>query len=478
MIDALFQLFPGIGATLVAVCGGVVIAGICALLAGTASRSGPIVFRLIARAYIECFRGTSVLVQLFWFYYVVPPLLHVDPPLQFIAMLVLGLNVGSYGAEVVRGALQSVDKGQLDAAHALSLKPYQAYARIILPQAIPQMVPTFSNLVVELIKASSLIGLVSLVDIMRIARTTIEQSPKQVLLVLFGALCLYGVISWLALLIVKQWERPVLRRWCGRLLQPALAPVGWLIWWLCHHHGRAVSWTVGLFALAAAALVAVLAAEQWQWDHAIDSTAYLLDGIGMTVLATAGGAAIALSLGAVWSMLRTTRFLGRPLRWLLDFIRATPPYTQLLLVYFGLAPALGLALPAWLIGLVTLGIHYSTYTAEVYRSGVEAVPAGQREAARSLGLSPWQIATRIIYPQAIPRVLPALGNYVIALFKETPLLMTITVAEMLFMADGYASMHFRFMEPYTMLGILFLLLSLVSASGVRLLERIFPVRHA
>lgn len=120
--------------------------------------------RYLATAYVEIFRGTSLIVQLFWLYYALPLLgLSLSP---FVAgTAALALNIGAYGAEVVRGALEAVPKGQREAAVALGFTPAQRIYRIFYPQALPEMMPTFGNLAVQNLKDSSVVSLISLADL-------------------------------------------------------------------------------------------------------------------------------------------------------------------------------------------------------------------------------------------------------------------------------------------------------------------------
>ena len=121
-------------------------------------------------------------------------------------------------------------------------------------------------------------------------------------------------------------------------------------------------------------------------------------------------------------------------------------------------------------GALGLGLHYAAYCSEVYRAGIESVPRTQWEAATALSIGRGVTWRRIILPQAIARVVPALGNYLVAMFKDTPLLSAITVVELLQAAKIAGSETFRYVEPLTLVGILYLLLSLVSAAGIRALE--------
>ena len=141
-------------------------------------------------------------------------------------------------------------------------------------------------------------------------------------------------------------------------------------------------------------------------------------------------------------------------------------------------PEFGLRMTPFMTGVIALGVHYGMYTSEVYRAGIDSVPQGQREAARALGLTPTSTILRVVLPQAIPPVIPALGNYIVAMFKETPLLSTITVLELLYTAKNLWAETFRYVEPFTLVGLFFLVVSLAAAAGVRLLERRLPAYHA
>ena len=134
-------------------------------------------------------------------------------------------------------------------------------------------------------------------------------------------------------------------------------------------------------------------------------------------------------------------------------------------------PKFGLVIDAFAAGVIAIGIHYAAYCSEVYRAGFDNIARGQWEASIALNLSPWTTFRDIIIPQAIPPVVPALGNYLVALFKETPLLSAIAVLELMQTAKIIGSQTFRYTEPITLVGAFFLVMSLVSAAGIRALER-------
>ncbi len=210
----------------------------------------------------------------------------------------------------------------------------------------------------------------------------------------------------------------------------------------------------------------------WSWDVAADVLPLLLRGLWVTVQAVFWGMLLALALGLVWSVLRRSRrrLLAAPASAAVEFVRSTPLLVQLYFLYYFVLPGCGVQPSAFLTGVLALGMHFSCYTAEVYRAGIDAVPRGQWEAAEALNLTRLQTYRHVVLPQAIPPVIPALGNYLIAMFKETPLLSAITVVEILQRALNYGSEHFRYLEPLTMVGLLYLLVSLSAAALVRRLE--------
>ena len=210
----------------------------------------------------------------------------------------------------------------------------------------------------------------------------------------------------------------------------------------------------------------------WKWDFALEVLPIVGAACRFTILATLSAFAIALVLGLVLALLRAVRrpLVSWPVGLFIEFVRGTPVLVQIYFVYFVL-PRFGIVLPALLTGILVLGLHYSTYVSEVYRGGIAGVERAQWEAARALNLPPRRTFFRIVLPQALPPIVPALGNYLITLFKETPLLSAIAVTEMLQTAKNIGSETFRYTEPVTIIGLIFLVLSLVSAVGIRRIER-------
>lgn len=157
-------LLAGLSVTLKLTLGGSLFGIVAALVAGLSrlSRIAPV--RWVATSYVEVFRGTSALVQLFWFYFVLP-LFGLSLSATVVAILVLGLNAGAYGAEVVRGAILAVSKSQWEAAISLNLSRRSTMWRIILPQAVPAMLPPAGNLLIELLKNTALVSLITITDL-------------------------------------------------------------------------------------------------------------------------------------------------------------------------------------------------------------------------------------------------------------------------------------------------------------------------
>ena len=157
-------LLEGLTVTLQIMAGAVVLAVPLALLSGMGRLSSAAPVRWLASVYVEVFRGTSALVQLFWFYFVLP-LFGVQLPAMLVGILVLALNAGAYGAEVVRGAVRAVPPGQREAGVALNLTRRQIMQRIVLPQAVPAMLPPAGNLLIELLKNTALVSLITITDL-------------------------------------------------------------------------------------------------------------------------------------------------------------------------------------------------------------------------------------------------------------------------------------------------------------------------
>ncbi|MEU5536205.1 ectoine/hydroxyectoine ABC transporter permease subunit EhuD [Streptomyces sp. NPDC020362] len=211
---------------------------------------------------------------------------------------------------------------------------------------------------------------------------------------------------------------------------------------------------------------------KWDWNAVSDFMPEFWHGLLVTLQILVLGSLLSFTLGLVWTLLMRTpsRFVRWPVGVVTEFVRNTPLLVQLFFLFYVL-PEWGLTFSALATGVFAIGLHYSTYTMQVYRAGIEAVPVGQWEAATALNLPRRRTWTAVILPQAIRRVIPALGNYVIAMLKDTPMLMVITVLEMLGRARLFSQQHFQFTEPLTVIGVAFILISYLASLLLRALER-------
>ncbi|MDW9477754.1 ectoine/hydroxyectoine ABC transporter permease subunit EhuC [Sinorhizobium meliloti] len=188
---------------------GSALAVVVAFAAGLGRLSQFMAVRALATTYIEFFRGTSIFVQLFWVYFVLPFAGITLTPLQ-AGVLALGLNVGAYGAEVVRGAVKAIGREQREACIALNLTRFQAMRHIVLPQALPLMLPTFGNNAIELLKGTAVVSLISLSD-MTFQAQVVRAQTGSTLIPFATILLLYFVMAWLISLGMRWLERRVSR---------------------------------------------------------------------------------------------------------------------------------------------------------------------------------------------------------------------------------------------------------------------------
>ena len=188
---------------------GCALALVVAFAAGLARLSPLASVRWFATIYIEFFRGTSIFVQLFWVYFVLPFAGVTLSPLV-AGVLALGLNVGAYGAEVVRAAILSVPKDQYEATVALNLTRFQRMRHVIVPQALPLMLPTFGNNAIELLKATAIVSLISLTD-MTFQAQVVRAQTGSTLIPFTAILILYFAMSLLISAGVRLLERRMTR---------------------------------------------------------------------------------------------------------------------------------------------------------------------------------------------------------------------------------------------------------------------------
>ena len=211
---------------------------------------------------------------------------------------------------------------------------------------------------------------------------------------------------------------------------------------------------------------------EWRWDFAIEILPQMLLATLNTILAAGVGYAIATIVGLLFLLGQRTpiKIVNIINREIVEFIRSTPLLIQLFFVYFVL-PQFGITLSAWVCGMITIGLHFGTYLSEVYRGALEGVPKTQWEACRALNFSTFYTYRKIVLPQAFPIAIPGMGNYLVGIFKDTPLLSTIGVAELFHAATAVGGYHYRYLEPYTIVGLIFLMLSIPAAIWIRKIEK-------
>ncbi len=211
----------------------------------------------------------------------------------------------------------------------------------------------------------------------------------------------------------------------------------------------------------------------WDWAYAWDSVPQLLRAFVTTLLATALASAFALMLGlaiALVERLGPRSIAARIVGMAAEFVRRTPALIQLYFIFY-VGPTIGVTLPAMTAGVIALGVHFGTYTAESYRAGFDSVPRGQWDAAAALNIPRLQTWTKVILPQAIPPILAAQGNWILIIFKGTALLSTITVVELVGASQQIGSDHLAYLEPTVLVGVFFMAVSYPASVLLRRYER-------
>ncbi|MBA2939803.1 ectoine/hydroxyectoine ABC transporter permease subunit EhuC [Paenibacillus sp. CGMCC 1.16610] len=190
----------------------IVLSAIISLAIGLLRLSRHRIVRFIASVYVEIFRGTSLLVQLFWLYFALPMLLNIQISAMVAAVLALGLNYGAYGSEIVRSSILAIPKGQYEAAIALNMSPSLRMRRILMPQALLLMLPSFGNLQIELLKGTSLVYLITLMDLTyqgMVLRTFDSSKTAEIFAMM---LILYFILSYSLTLSLRYIERKAVGR--------------------------------------------------------------------------------------------------------------------------------------------------------------------------------------------------------------------------------------------------------------------------
>ncbi|MEU9336871.1 ectoine/hydroxyectoine ABC transporter permease subunit EhuC [Streptomyces sp. NPDC048290] len=213
--DHLPDVWSGLGVTLAATVLGAALALVLAFAFGFMARGRHAVVRGFSRVCVEFFRGTSLYVQLFWLYYAFPLVTSYELTPLLCGVVAFGINYGAYGSEVVRGALNAVPKAQWEAAVALNLSPAQRMRRVVLPQAWPQMIPSFTNLLIQLLKCTPLLWLISAADLTTVVQQMRDRTGESAAAYL-TLLVLYFVLAYTLTLLMNALERHARAKLTGR----------------------------------------------------------------------------------------------------------------------------------------------------------------------------------------------------------------------------------------------------------------------
>ncbi|MFD2923311.1 ectoine/hydroxyectoine ABC transporter permease subunit EhuC [Halobacillus naozhouensis] len=205
------MLLEGLDITITVLIGSAIFGYLIAFLAGFGRLSKNFLIRNFTKVYIEVFRGTSLVVQLFWFFYVLPGLLGIELSAYLIGVITIGMNYGAYMSEVVRGSILAVSSGQSEAATALNMSRFQRMRFVILPQAIRMMLPEFGNYLIQMLKATSLVSIISLADITYVGLLYRDANISEGVAVFTMLLVLYFIIA-LPLIGLTRW----LERWASK----------------------------------------------------------------------------------------------------------------------------------------------------------------------------------------------------------------------------------------------------------------------
>jgi polar amino acid transport system permease protein len=313
--------------------------------------AGPAWLRWPVGAVVEFLRGTSCFVQLFWCFYALP-MLGVTLTPFVTSVIVLGLNSGSFGSEVVRGALEAVPRGQTEAARALSYSPFRIFVHMLAPQARASRSGRPRTCFVDLLKLTPLTSLVTVSDLTRNAMIMRTQTGSTLvtLLVIFAV---YFVLASLIYAAMNRLEARLVHRRAARADAPGA-----------------------------------------RWRHDLEQRFRPVDpaaspqGLPAHAEGDGGRHGPGADLGLVLALCAYApqRALRAVAPWVTELLRRTPLLVHIYILFFAL-PELGIVLSPLTAGILALGLHTGSYMSAVYQSGINAVPAGQWEAARSLGYS-------------------------------------------------------------------------------------------
>ncbi|WP_170885449.1 amino acid ABC transporter permease [Bacillus alkalicellulosilyticus] len=208
-------------------------------------------------------------------------------------------------------------------------------------------------------------------------------------------------------------------------------------------------------------------------NHITGIFPFLLKGLQFTLLITIVGIFFGFIIGSVMGLARLSKnkIVYGIATVYVEVIRGTPILAQIFFIYFGLSDLSGINLDKVTASIIAIALNAGAYIAEIVRGSVHSINKGQTEAGRSLGLSSFQTMRYIVWPQAVKRMIPPLGNQFIISLKDTSLFSAIAVGEIMYVGQQYASTTFVYYEPYLMICIMYLLITIPSMIILRRIER-------
>ena len=217
---------------------------------------------------------------------------------------------------------------------------------------------------------------------------------------------------------------------------------------------------------------------QFRWDTVFGSFDFLMSGLQMTLIISAMTLVLAMILGLIIALMDMSRFA--PMRWIGisigEVIRNTPILVQLLWVYYVLPIVFSVRIESFTALVIGLSLYQAAFISEVYRSGIQGVPIGHREAAQVLGLTPIQSFFRIVLPQAVRMTLPPLASNFVQLIKFSSLGAVISVSEITRRGMELSATNFRPLETFTFIAVVYFLICWPLAMGIRWWERRLQAR--
>ena len=406
------------------------------------------VLRLIGEIYTTVLRGVPELLVIYLVFFGGGQLLqaialrlfgydgYIDLPVFGIGVLCIGLSAGAYSTEVIRGAVQAIPKGQLEAAHAIGMNGWLRFWRVLVPQAARYALPGLGNVWQFSLKDTSLISIIGLVEVMRTAAIG-AGSTKQPFTFYITAFLIFLVLAMIS--------------------QRAF------VWAEIQGQSRRAEGLMDFELIAS-------------------SFPKLLGGVDETLLLAASALVIGFGLAVPLALMSLSRnIVLRALAGGYVYVfRSTPLLVQIFLIYYGSGQfraeleSVGLWVlfrESWFCAIFAFSLNTAAYTSQIIRGGLQSVPHGQVEAARAVGMSSWTAFHRIVFPVAIRQALPAYGNEIILMVKATSLASTITIIEVTAVAKKIISATYQPIEVFLIAGAIYLGINFVLTRAVAFAEQ-------